>query len=328
MHTTWTGWKSDPMEIPRCPRCHSALSEGTETCPACNLRFSDISLYDPKHFVWLAMVFSFVVPSLLAAINFGRLGRPDLKKAWLIGGIAGLAVLVLFVRYFGEPFLDELGVTGSDREMATQWGGYLVNLPIAGFLFFRQRALFRGALELGARKASMFKGAVAGIALAFAVGFSSVLAWEVAAPRPGQDVVAMMSEGRFVEANSAIDDMLRDNPDDPELLYRKAMCQTVILMEADRFADALKVADRLLVRRPGDHGVLLCKASCHMVLEEWAEAEQTYRKCVTVAEQKPEIYVFIGFSCEQQGRTEEAQHYYELAEAANPGLVTRLTGRE
>ena len=106
------------------------------------------------------------------------------------------------------------------------------------------------------------------------------------------------------------------------------MCQTVILMEAERFADALKVVDRLLVRRPDDDGVLVCKATCHMALEEWAEAEQAYRTCITVAEQKPEIYVFVGFCCEQQGRTEEAQSFYELAEAASPGLVTRLTGRE
>jgi tetratricopeptide (TPR) repeat protein len=316
------------MEIPRCPRCRSSLSEGTEICPACNLRFSEISLYDPKHFIWLSMIFTFVVPAFLAAVNFGRLGRSDLKRAWLIFAIAGLAGIVLVVRYLDQHFLTELGLSGYDERMLSRLGGYAVNLPIGAYLSRKQRPLFRGAQELGIRKASALKGALAGIGIALAVGVVATVAWEIATPAPTQDVLALMDERRFDDAARVLDGLLSQRPDDSDLAYLRAFCDVGSLMDEQRFDEALGLIDPLLTEYPGNEGLLLCKGACHLSRGEWKEAEKAYLECLPLAGERPEIYVYIGFACDQQGRSHYAREFYARAEKTSPGLVKKILGSD
>src|SRR5262245_39381373 len=140
-------------EAAACPRCKAALTPESHQCDGCGYTLDGVRLYNPKHFIWLALLFSALVPIYMAASNWGRLGEPKKKWQWVGFGFLGLTVL------FTPATLAPRHIPGG---MLT---GPLINLPVAYLLQTLQRPLFWAAGRLGARPGSVWKGTMVGLVL-------------------------------------------------------------------------------------------------------------------------------------------------------------------
>jgi len=130
-------------------------AQDTMVCPTCNLRFSEISLYNPKRFVWFSLLMTFLVPSYLSASNYGRLGQRRKKNLLLSLGFAAFVVsLVVIIR------LEQiLGIDSSEADDAAPYFARLFSLvidwPVGLYLRSRQKSLFERAMGIGMKQASL-----------------------------------------------------------------------------------------------------------------------------------------------------------------------------
>jgi hypothetical protein len=113
-------------------------------CPACGHGFAGVRLYDPKHFAWLGVLFSGLVPVFMSASNWGKVGKTKTKWRCLGAGFIGFTALFAILGLFGN---------------APKGGGnlglnLLLNVPVALLLRDRQRPLYDAALRLGAERAT------------------------------------------------------------------------------------------------------------------------------------------------------------------------------
>ena len=266
-----------------CPRCKTLCAEGTEVCPICNLRFSTISLYSPKWFVLMSMLFSFVVPAYLASANWGRLGNQVKRKTWLFGSIAGL--VGVWVLLFNLE--DLLGIDAEEGEHAMRYIGrvmsYGINLPLGYLLKQQQQPLFKRGMKLGMKPASLWKGIFKGIGLvAVAFVVSIVLAVLVGGDRV-TEAYDLLEKERYEEAAAAFDSLLTDYPDDTDFLWYSAVC--------------------------------------HAACREFAAAGVSMEAYVGQRPEDARGYVMLGAIRREQGLVYEGVRLFEIADSLEPGIL-------
>jgi hypothetical protein len=94
-----------------------------------NKPFSNIRLWNPKYFVVLSPIFSFLLPGILFSMNIGQLGDRKKQKIYIAGFIISL-VLFMFCFYL----------------MPDDWGnipkyiGEAVNIAIGSYLYKLQKS--------------------------------------------------------------------------------------------------------------------------------------------------------------------------------------------
>ena len=122
-------------ESKRCLRCKEIVSGQEHGCSACGYSLEGTKLYNPTHFVLLALFFTGMVPIFLAASNWGRLGDLSRKRRWLWLGLAGYMIV-----FSAAILLPDLG------RFSNKFIGYLINLPVGMALLGMQRSTYLSAL--------------------------------------------------------------------------------------------------------------------------------------------------------------------------------------
>src|SRR5262245_21095224 len=84
---------SPPEREIACPSCGAELTEDPR-CATCGLSLEGKRLFDPRHFHWLGLLLSALVPVTMSAINWGRVGRTRERNLWLILGFGGFVLLL------------------------------------------------------------------------------------------------------------------------------------------------------------------------------------------------------------------------------------------
>lgn len=83
-----------------CPSCNAGLADESQRCTSCGYSLAGLRVYNPKHFIWLAFLFSAMVPIYLAASNWGKIGRTRTKRLWLGLGFVGFALMFTSLLYY------------------------------------------------------------------------------------------------------------------------------------------------------------------------------------------------------------------------------------
>lgn len=221
-----------------CPAC-GAPFDGAAACPRCRLDPRGIALFDPKHFVWQAVLCSFVAPAWLTGLNLGRLGDRRRMWLWIVGGAAALLAFLMALVALPDRVA---GVVPSSVI------GWLVNLPIGLYLSGRQKAVFAAHREAGGLTASVFRGTLIGIGGLVLVFIPTMFLAFAVSPAPAIKGVRLLNAGRCAEAERAFKRALVDRPVDHDSRYNLALsyaCQT-------RTPEAIEEMERYLRVRPDD----------------------------------------------------------------------------
>ena len=196
-----------------CPICQARLAPDCSKCSPCTTRLAGARLYNPASFVWLAWAFSGLVPIYLAASNWGKF-RQTRKRFLCLGlGFLGFAAMFTLLGMLPKSAIGFARVTA-----------FAVNLPIGFLLAKSQRPLYEAAVNLGARPASLFKGLFLGLgcvlgALAPAIGVSHAkYTLEM------EQGVRLVEQADYSAAAAIFRQMLRNDPDDPVVVYWLAWC--------------------------------------------------------------------------------------------------------
>ncbi|ROR34803.1 tetratricopeptide repeat protein [Inmirania thermothiophila] len=123
-------------------------------------------------------------------------------------------------------------------------------------------------------------------------------AWELA-------VQVRLAAGRGEEAAARLADVLRTHPAPALRLIRARL-----LVRLERLDEAREEFGRLLRERPDDGEVLYALALLALRAEETAEAERLLRRLVAMDVRTGEAAYFLGQIAERAGRTEEAMAWY------------------
>ncbi|MDT8717123.1 hypothetical protein IAI10_10680 [Clostridium sp. 19966] len=97
-------------------------------------------LWNPKYFLVISIIFSFVPAGVLYALNYGRMGDKKKKNYTLFSVIAGF-LLLLVVSVF---------IPGND----SKYIGYAVNIFVASYFSRNQKELYASHILGGGKKAS------------------------------------------------------------------------------------------------------------------------------------------------------------------------------
>lgn len=196
-----------------CPKCASPTLLAGQPCQDCGLALTGVRLYDPKYFVWLAVLFSGMVPVFMAGTNWGRIGKTRTK--WLCFGSGILVFGVLFALVFhgaNDPPRPALALN------------LLVNLPFGILLRDQQRSLFADALRLGAQRASPIKGLGAGVLIVICEGAlvgGGISAFSEDEFRTGLN---LMDERKYEQAMGRFEHVLKQNPNADGARFNIALC--------------------------------------------------------------------------------------------------------
>jgi tetratricopeptide (TPR) repeat protein len=196
-----------------------------------------VRVYDPKHFVWLGLVFSAMVPIYLAASNWGKVGQSRTKRRWLGLGFVGFVLLL--------PALTILP-GGELGDLAGKAIGLALNVGFAHTLRDKQRPLYRAALRLGARPGSLVLGTVMGVGLlvcAIGLAFGGYVGAHVAAYEwEFQRGVRLADQGEYDEAVAVFETMVREDPEDAAAMWELALCH----FNEERWIEATQVFENYL----------------------------------------------------------------------------------
>lgn len=229
MEVTWPAEKGES----RCPRCSAVLPAESQGCNSCGYTLIGVSLYNPKHFVWLAFLLSAMVPIYLAASNWGKIGMTRTKHLWLGLGFLGFVLLFTVL-----ALLPDTGSAGG-RLM-----GYIINLPVGYLLRDMQRPLYHSAVRLGSQPGPLFKGCVFGLGFvlcAMAVAFVGVTAKYHFEFQHGRELLA---QDKYEEAATVFENILREDPNDDSAVFNLALCH--VFME--QWAEAAQGFEQYLRR--------------------------------------------------------------------------------
>jgi len=250
-----------------CPRCSSALPEEFERCDGCGYTLVGVKLYKPTHFLWLALLFSGLVPITLAAMNFGRLGQRRAKWRWLGLGFLGFASL-----FAGLMLFPDVG-SGIGKLV-----GYAINLPIGWAARDRQRDLYRAGLRLGAKPASTVIGTLAGLgvlALAIVLPVVPIMTYiEV----QGQRGIEAIQEDRCEEAAEILRAVHRLNSEDELFAYNLGVAE-VCLEQWEPAVDHFRQYVRLHDDDPDGHAML---GYCLVNVGREKEAEKAFLRAQAI----------------------------------------------
>lgn len=264
-------------ETTHCPKCGSSLTDDFSGCPDCGYTLEGTRLYNPKYFVVQALLLSAAIPLVLAASNWGRLGNRGRKLQWLAFGF------VFFTLLFSVFVL-----LPESTPLVARLPAYLINVPLAWYLYTSQRRDYQTALELGAEPASSLLGSLKGVGLILAALALSNGAFFAYATIEFNRAVTHLEAGRCDEAGVGLERLLR----------------LEVVEETARF----------------DLG------RCYIVLSQWEEAAEEFRKYLQLYGDDPDAHAFLASVLEVQGLQAEADRHYSTAEELDPEVLTRLFG--
>lgn len=222
----------------------------------------------------MAWAFSGLVPIYLAASNWGQFRQTRKRFLWLGLGFLGFAALFTLV-----------GMLPKTARGIARWIGLAVNLPI-GSLGKSQRPLYKAAVNLGARPASLFKGLFLGLgcvlgALAPAVGISHAK-------------------------------------------YTLEMEQGVRLVEQEDYSAAAAIFRRMLRNDPDDPAVAYWLAWCHFQMRNWDEAGRGFEQYLKADEKNAVALALLSRVRLIQGRGKEGESLAARARAQDPQIFEKL----
>ena len=267
--------KDDSAGSMHCIKCRAAVSNEGHFCPACGYTLEGISLYNPKHFFLLAALLSGLVPIFLAASNWNRIGDSTRGRYCLLIGFVGFMALfglLILLPDRVNPLLNLLG--------------YLINLYIGWMLHHTQRPVYKAALALGARSASVVIGAIKGFGLTLLALAIPIVSFTAFLTAEENRALAFYEEGQ----------------------YEKAML----------------VYERLLLWDAEDGNVRFSIAICHIYMEQWEDAATGFRSYLKRHDGDPEAHAYLGYALQKQGQQEEAEQHFAKAERLDPEVLRRL----
>ena len=200
------------FKIMFCLKCGAELPLGSKQCSECGLTLDGVKLYDPKHFPFLAILFSAMVPIYLSASNWGRLGNPQRKRKLLVIGFAGLLVFSTVLMLL--PFSASSG----------KYIGFLINLPIGFFLREYQRSVYKTALFLGAKPASTVTGTLKGIAVTVLAVLIAILGITAYTDYETKRGIMLIREEKCEEAEVVFKRLLSLDTSDEYVKFNLAIC--------------------------------------------------------------------------------------------------------
>lgn len=264
-------------EDTHCPQCGSTLTSDLHGCPDCGYTLQGKKLYNPKYFVVQALLLSAAIPLVLAASNWGRLGDPRRKHQWLVFGF-------VFFTLLSSVFV----LLPESTPLILRLPAYLINIPLAWYLYTSQSRDYQTALKLGAEPASSLLGSLNGVGLILAA--------------------LALSNGAFF-AYATIE-------------FNRAVRH----LEADRCDEAAVGIGKLLRLDAVDETVRLDLAHCYTRIERWERATGHFRAYLRLQGDDPDAHALLGLVLELQGRQDEADRHYSTAEELDPEVLTRLFG--
>jgi tetratricopeptide (TPR) repeat protein len=212
-------------------------------------------LYDPKHFHWLGVLFSGLVPIALASANWGQVGERRKRWLWLLLGLAGYTAVFIAVRLRPTP---------------SAFLAIGVNAGLAYYLRDRQRPLFQEALAAGAEQRPWWQGIPVGIGLLVLAVFLSNFGVLYDQERRVEHALRLVDEHRFAEAAVVLEGVLREDPEDGTVVFDLA-CTHLFRAQWDEAAQGL---ERSLVLSAADSaGTYAMLAIAHAGQGRRAEAE-------------------------------------------------------
>ena len=192
-----------------CPSCGAALTESPR-CPSCGLSLEGKRLFDPRHFHWLGVLLSGLVPITMSAVNWGRVGRTRERNLWLILGFLGFLLLFSLLGALPE---------------GARFLGIAVSAGISYYLRARQQPLFAAGFRLGAKRDSAWKGAVAGTSLLIVALALTVMGFQAAYHLRYDRGVKLLDQGRLPEAAAIFERLVQEDPKDLGANFALATCR-------------------------------------------------------------------------------------------------------
>jgi hypothetical protein len=274
------GERTSPVGGPSgCPRCHGAIATDGAHCAECGFTLAGVPFFDPKHFLWLGLLLSALVPIYFSARNWGRMGQLRLQRLWLGGGVLGFMLLFAFVEA-----IPELNATVS------RMVSIALNVPLSIVLRDRQRPLFMTAMQLGARRGSLFKGTLVGTALVL-----GVLAVVLAGLAMGSRIV-----------------------------YSRG----VTLMAEENYADAARMFEYLRRHEFESDGPVFLLAFCHFKLKRYSDAALGFEEVVRRNPRSADGYAYLAVALAAQGCFDQADSVATLARQIEPDIFFMRFGED
>ena len=259
----------------RCPRCGENLNIHIEKCDNCEFTCSGVKLYNPKYFILLAALLSGLVTIFLAASNYGRLGRDNIKRRMLFWGFIGY--LVIFTVLMLMPETDET---------ASRYIGWVINLPVGYYLWYKQKSLYETALSIGANRESLLKGGAKGLGLVVCAFLIPLVAWIVVTEFQINQGESLIEQEKYEEASIHFERLYASDSEDPDIVSNLAVC--------------------------------------YIFLEEWDKAAHCLKTYIESNEDDASAHAMLGYVRDVQGYDFLAEQYYMRAEELSPGIMNQL----
>ena len=255
----------------KCLKCQTPLSLGSQHCDSCGYSLPGVGLYNPQHFVWLAVLFTALVPIYLAAANWGKIGNTRAQRWWL-----GLGFL-------GFTLLFSLLALQSDNGRGAGWlVGWLIHPSLALWLREKQRPLYAASLRLGAQPGSLFKGWILGMGFLLGASVlpvaSSIVKYQIEFLQGAQ----LIAQGQYEKAAPIFERILRQDPDDADAVFNLALCH-LCLEQWEPAAEGLRAYLKQYDEDPDAHAYL------GYVLQEQGQEEEAERHFAVAERLDPEV---------------------------------------
>jgi len=140
---------------------------------------------------------------------------------------------------------------------------------------------------------------------------------------PVEAAACLARAGHPESALSALDLILKDNPQDPDALWYEGLSHRVLAMDGGKEArahwQAARWAFNALVRQvPGDAAAYRLLGECQEALKDNKDAEQSYLSALKYEPSYRDLHVRLARLFKKRGATAEALARYERAVAASP----------
>lgn len=112
-------------------------------------RYSNVKLWNPKGFIFIGVIFSFLPAAILYALNYGRLGYKKERLYNLLGFIALFIVGAVVSVYIQVGFMKAVF--------------YGLNIGLSVYMRTQQEELFQRHIEAGGKKASYLLPVIIGL---------------------------------------------------------------------------------------------------------------------------------------------------------------------
>lgn len=258
-----------------CPRCQTNLVTQDDRCTSCGYNLIGVRFYSPDYFVWLSLLLTAMVPIYLSASNWGKIGKKKTKWLWLGGGIAFF--IVLFTAFYYLP---------DSKHINDVLIGSIVNIPIALYLRAKQIPVYGVAIQLGASRASLFKGSLVGF-------FFLIIAIAVPA------TTFMMK-------------------------YYSELDHGIELFENSQYGAAIMVFNEILRDDPKDEDALVYSALCNYNMEHWDESQEILVNYLKINTNNPVVYALLSKIHSIKGDMKEAEKMALQARILDPEIFDKL----